>query len=394
MNTKILIIYTNSDPATELSILFFERFSKHIGAMLSVKCMKDIKRNDVDSCDVLVSIRTQNYCEVSIIQYAKRQGKMYGLVLDDDFLAIPNYKTRRFVQYCALTKCIKYADVLFCTNESLGNKLQRLSLQGKYVRTDTTVNVEEISAYKNVRDDIIKIVYYVNDGSLYSYNAIVKPLIDKLRLRIDINIEWHFIGIKPELNAEIKKNVHLYDHMSLQDFKRTLAESGFTFGIAPLLDNEFNNGKYVNKFIEFTCAGLPCIYSNVEPYSSFIRNNIDGILVDNNSEWIKAIIGMRDQSIRKKIVNNAQSRILKEMSCEAVFERIIEQFPSIKEFKCNRKAATMIDKCVWLYHRVWGRSIMITDLMFRIRGRLKCEGFKSLVTYSLQRLGNGGQRDE
>lgn len=384
--SKVIIIFSILDPATLLSIKLIERLCKYLNNECSNKDVKDVTRADIDNCDVLVSIRTQNYREVSVIQYAKRQGKMYCLLLDDDFLAIPDYKIRRFVQYSALSKCIKFADVLFCTNDLLGKKLQRLSSHGKFVRIDTAVNVNEMRVFEDKQDDLVKIIYYVNDGSLYSYDEIVKSIIEKMRLRDDINVEWHFIGIKPCLNENFQKIVHIYDHMNLQEFKKTLAESGFTFGIAPLLDNEFNKGKYVNKFIEYTCAGLPCIYSDVEPYSSFIRNGIDGLLVSNNDDaWVEAILKMSDCFIRKQLIDNAQSRLLSEMSYEAVFEKILEQYPPIKGYQSKSNVITIKDKYLWLHYNFAGRVIMMSDPVFRAIGRLKCEGFKSLLMYSINK---------
>ena len=151
--------------------------------------------------------------------------------------------------------------------------------------------------------------------------------------------------------------------------------------------NEFNSGKYVNKYIEYTCAGLPCIYSNVEPYASFIRNNTDGILVNNtDEEWIDAILKLGSNELRKKLVNNAQSRMVKDLSYESVFEKIIEQYPNIKDFHSAKADVTIADRFKWLTCVTYGKIIMLTDPLFRIRGRLKCEGIKSLVTYSLQKI--------
>lgn len=385
--SRILIIYASLDPPTELAILFLNRLSQYINSSISAKSLRQLRQDDVDNCDILISIRTQNYFEAYVANYAKQRGKLYCLVLDDDFLAIPDYLIRRTIQYKSLMRCITLADAFLCGNDTLGKKLESLSPAGKYVRGDNTVDKSEIKEFSCDNDNIIKIVYYVNDGSLEVYYQIVDPLIQAVRSVNKTPVEWHFIGIKPDIKDKDKEIIVLYDHMSLQEFKSTLRNSNFSFGIAPLPDTEFCRGKYINKFIEYTCAGLPCIYSNVEPYSSFVRNGVDGILTGNSlDEWVYSINKLTDLSVRKGIVENAQQVLLERMSFESVYKKMIDQFPAFTDYKSREYDRKFKDVIAWKIGVIQGRCSIPLDLIIRIRGRLKCEGLRSLLSYSFKKL--------
>ena len=53
----------------------------------------------------------------------------------------------------------------------------------------------------------------------------------------------------------------------------------------PILSNNFNNYRSPTKFFDTTRLGAVGIYSNLEPFSNFINNNNDGILLENNIDY-------------------------------------------------------------------------------------------------------------
>ena len=53
------------------------------------------------------------------------------------------------------------------------------------------------------------------------------------------------------------------------------------FAVAPLEGNRFNAGKSDLKSLDYACAGLCGLYSNVAPYSAAIEHGRTGFLVEN-----------------------------------------------------------------------------------------------------------------
>lgn len=82
-------------------------------------------------------------------------------------------------------------------------------------------------------------------------------------------------------------------------------------GLVPLLPSKFNAGRGPTKFFDLTRMGAVGLYSNIEPYSDFIRHGIDGFLLPNDPlVWINTIMSLhQNPELRKRIVRTAQERM-------------------------------------------------------------------------------------
>lgn len=83
-------------------------------------------------------------------------------------------------------------------------------------------------------------------------------------------------------------------------------------GLAPLLPTEFNKGRGVTKFFDYTRMGAVGIYSDVAPYRDFIRNGVDGLLVPNEPKlWKRTILELAsDKHLRDRLLVAAQDRAM------------------------------------------------------------------------------------
>jgi glycosyltransferase involved in cell wall biosynthesis len=82
-------------------------------------------------------------------------------------------------------------------------------------------------------------------------------------------------------------------------------------GLAPLIDSRFNRGRSYTKFYDITRMGAVGIYTDVPPYSGFVRAGVDGVLVNNELEaWRLAILELASSPERRTSMrNNAQDRV-------------------------------------------------------------------------------------
>lgn len=74
---------------------------------------------------------------------------------------------------------------------------------------------------------------------------------------------------------------------SYADFLATLADLQWGGGLAPLVDSPFNACKAPTKFIEYACAGIPVIASDIPVYRDVISKSGGGVLV--NDDWESSI---------------------------------------------------------------------------------------------------------
>ena len=75
----------------------------------------------------------------------------------------------------------------------------------------------------------------------------------------------------------------------------------------PIFNSNFNNFRSPTKFFDITRLEAVGIYSNLKPFSEFILDNHDGILLDNNiDDWAEKISYLLDNSdVRKRLLVNA-----------------------------------------------------------------------------------------
>ena len=96
--------------------------------------------------------------------------------------------------------------------------------------------------------------------------------------------------------------------MNWQNYLAYTQSNRLDIGLAPLLDSAFNLARGPVKFYDFVRMGAVGVYSNCAPYSNFIEQNVNGVLLDNEPQkWIKALsLLVRAEQKRHKLAYNAR----------------------------------------------------------------------------------------
>jgi hypothetical protein len=100
--------------------------------------------------------------------------------------------------------------------------------------------------------------------------------------------------------------------MSWDNYRAHCARADLQIGLAPLLETPFNAARSTTKFFDMVRCGAVGIYSDREPFSSFIRNRQDGFLVENSPAlWADTIVSLaQDPDLRCRTYRNARQRAL------------------------------------------------------------------------------------
>jgi hypothetical protein len=98
---------------------------------------------------------------------------------------------------------------------------------------------------------------------------------------------------------------------SWENFRDYCAGRTLHIGLAPLLPHRFNAARSHTKFYDFVRCGAAGIFSNVEPYRSFVRHERDGLLVENDPQaWVEAISRLAgDAELRGRLAEAARARV-------------------------------------------------------------------------------------
>ena len=332
---NILLIYSVLEPTSIMVMRMLTSLCEKYELNLINRRAKTVNENDMNFADVIIFIRSQSPLEAQLSKLVKKKERCTALVLDDDFYALDHYSVRRVVQKRSLDIVLRNADYVISGNDALAKKMCRLGIC-KYARVDTVVSSNDIYTNDFSRiDGIARVVYYASDGVVNSFNSVVGSILDLVAEKYGDRIRWYFYTVHPDMKGTIYENQVVYfERLPYDDFKKSMRLGDYDIGIAPLIATEQTRGKYINKFMEYSMAGIPGIYSKVEPYSSFIRDGIDGVLCDNTPDgWLGAFERMQDAGFRRQCVFNAQKRLQDEFSEDKIFSRLIHDIPELFSYE-------------------------------------------------------------
>jgi len=115
------------------------------------------------------------------------------------------------------------------------------------------------------------------------------------------------------------ERVQVVHPMSWLAYKQFIKQPGRHIGLAPLLNNAFNNARSYTKVFDITCAGAVGIYSQNSESARFVLsykdelNNLPGLVLPlNQDEWIAEIVKLvKDPQTCQTMVQRAQDAVAK-----------------------------------------------------------------------------------
>ena len=155
----------------------------------------------------------------------------------------------------------------------------------------------------------IRIVYYGTSSHVSEFKWL-ELLIERLEeAQSDIMIE---IVASERWRRRLRKysNVVLIYPMRWSEFKRYSSARGADIMLCPLMNSNFNSCRSQTKFFDAARLGAVGLYSNRAPYKGFVRDGVDGLLLeDAHDKWIACINGLVENHERcKELATSCRSR--------------------------------------------------------------------------------------
>ena len=358
--TNILIISEEYLLSTtfELNKIFKYIEKKYSGYARLLK-QSTVTPTDFNWCDVLITIRSNSLFDLELSRLAKKNGKLHILVLDDDLLGLSSNYGRYGVGIWPQRKkflrdVLDCTDVVLTSNPLLGEKYTNIGNVKEYVLINTAITPEDLfeSKDKVLKDEKIKIVYYVNDGSSDMFELYIKPILPELSEKYGNRLSFTLMALKPDLtDVKCDMDINCIEHLNFKEFRNFLWKEEFDIGIAPLVKGGFSQYKYFNKFIEYAIAGIPGIYSECPPYTYIIKDGVNGVLCgDSSADWYSALCKLIDNKLlRERIKRNSKEQLKDEFAIEKIVSKLIMDYPQIITFKAPINNCGV--KIYWLQFR-------------------------------------------
>jgi len=255
--------------------------------------------DNLDWADLVIFQRTRSFFWKPYLKYAKEKKIPVIYEIDDNLLELPP----RHPQYSYWKKIknnpkytwyLRNADGITTTTRPLAYYLKKFNenvfLLPNYIDSTLRPTQDMETENKNSDGKTFTVGYAGSITHSYDFEPICSAL-KKINKLFSKKIQFHFIGFAP--SKLLKETNLIFDGRCIPyyDYLNNLHQKKIDLGLAPLIDNSFNECKSNIKFLEYTLAGIPGVYSKVGPYKNTIKNGVTGFLVKKNNEkqWVEAL---------------------------------------------------------------------------------------------------------
>jgi glycosyltransferase involved in cell wall biosynthesis len=271
-----------------LSFLSEDGFCEHRYALTT-----EITSADLEWCQVLFMLRGTSPSSLRLARTARQHGRAFVSLWDDNPFDVPsdNASHSSFTAARASIVAIsRLADIAVCNT--------RVNADVFSARTQRAV--QSLDALPPMIDPAPRSVGPVGGdpvlgfgGGIDHRGVIERLILPALESLAEQNRRFAFeiVGVRPEVPAALRDRVRFHPHIS--DYWEWLAFRNrlqWQFALAPLEDTLFNRCKTPNKFVEFASVSIPCIFSQIPPFTGVVETERTGFLVENRPEaWCAAI---------------------------------------------------------------------------------------------------------
>ena len=273
---------------------------------------------NLDKASVVVFIRTLDKNILNVMHEAKKQGKKTIYYADDSLYDIPahargsEYYNSPEVQN-TLKTFVENVDKVVTCSEWLSEAFnKKYNITSTWIEPSTEVsNIMPINKAKNK----IVIGYAGNIDHAESLSNIKEAFL-KLKKKYKDKIQFEFIGARPTFVEEI--DAICYPPVSYPKYEMLMARRGWDIGIAYLEDTEFNNNKFINKYLEYSKYKIAGVYSDIPLYRRVIVDKVNGLFAKNDvNSWYKKIEKLIiDKKLRRKISKTSHEQVRNEYNPE------------------------------------------------------------------------------
>lgn len=383
---KILFLYEMEMPTVGIARNYWIHLSREYNIVSRFVRLIDVKRVDLNWCDILILIRPNNALAWRIAHNVKESGRFVITMCDDDLLHLPKSHPDLPWQRNGLIRALSNSSVVLSSSRYLINEMIEYTADKRGVYMDTVVKPEElVQRNYETEDKHVKIVYAAGGGQHEDlFEKYVLPALKHVAAHNPNAFSLTFISVHPNcFGLEKVIPMRYVKEMSLLEYRKFMAESKFDIGLAPLDDSSFARCKYFNKYLEYTFSGIVGIYSNVQPYTYVVKERYNGLLADNNiKSWQDHLEdAITNFPLRITCARNAQEHVRTVFNEQSIMSKLFEDIPELssaagKYCVCRRNV-------FWF---VQYKLLRCIEYLYKAGFYMKKEGIGSVLHKIISRL--------
>jgi Glycosyl transferases group 1 len=228
--------------------------------------------------DVVVVQRCYSQAQFEFLGTARALGMKIIYDLDDLLWDIPDYNPAAKIlsqHRQGFTTCIRGCDLVTVSTKNLAKAVRH---HVKFLNNIHTGKEIPIVVAENRLCEQVCVEPYISDRLIVGWGGssshvgdleIVHDAINNLAIEFD-DVLFQFRGCDIPADLLKRKNVTHELWMPVPEYIARMPLWGWSVGLAPVTDHDFNNAKSCIKMIECGYCGIPCLASWVQPYEEFV----------------------------------------------------------------------------------------------------------------------------
>ncbi|KKO54766.1 glycosyltransferase [Paenibacillus sp. DMB20] len=327
----------------------------------------ELTREILADADIIISIRSADSYELNIVNECKKAGKLIIYYLDDDLLNIPlnaassEYFNSELVKN-NIVSIIGQCDYLLTNNVRIKEKYQKYVQKGAYIIKAPALLLKSIKPKETsgISKPVIKIGFSGGTDHKANLETLLKYPLYQLKSKYGDKIEFEFMGAKPDFGGDFEYRYIPYQS-EYDNYISQMSKIDWDIGVAPLPDSDFHACKYYNKFLEYGAINAAGIYSDVDPYKQIIRNEINGLLVENTEDsWIAGLSTLiENEELRLKVSSSARIQLEKEFTTQCIAKDIETKLGELTLYKAPYCKPSKLNLFL-------GSKVLITSKLYNI----------------------------
>lgn len=227
----------------------------------------------------------------------------------------PNSIVRSLRSREKIRHLIRTADHVITSSPYLNTVCLALNTRKHCTYISSSVDVDRFVPANSYENEKPVVIGWTGTFSSKEYLDSLKNVFKELRQRVQFklkvvgNFDYELEGVDLEV-------VHWTKEREVEDLQT------FDIGVYPLPTNEWVLGKSGLKAIQYMAFGLPIVATNVGTTPLILKNQVNGILVETEVEWIEALERLiREPLLRKRLGEKARLDAVAKYSTKIVAQQ-------------------------------------------------------------------------